>query len=276
MTPTPNADRPTDPVRSVDVLAHAARWIVPAYLVLLLPLFVDRIDPGSEPWIDLTGTLALVAWWFAESGQTLGIVLLAAVFLVALATRPGPSRRDRSVEVGVMIIVSVVFLYGGNLLNDGVVKPAIGVARPDIVLMADLGVLGTDVDAFYDLSEDERSAYLNAIKDDDGFGVIAMRPEVRDHWVKETAYARPSGHALASMTFATFYLSMALAVTSGWRTWAFRLLVPWAVCVCLSRPILRVHWPADVLLGGLAGIVLGALAFVLTRAVTTRLESHPG
>ncbi len=97
-----------------------------------------------------------------------------------------------------------------------------------------------------------------------------MRPEVRDHWVHETAFARPSGHSLASMTFATYYLAMGLSVLAGWRRWVFHLLVPWAVIVCLSRPILRVHWPADVLLGALAGIALGALAFLLTRFVLDR------
>ena len=168
-------------------------------------------------------------------------------------------------ELAVVAAISLLVLYGGKLVNDNLVKPAIDVARPNVVELSDQGVLGMEVDAFYDLSRNDRSAHLEAIKSDSGFGDIAMRPQVRDHWVKETAHARPSGHSLASMTFATYFVAMAMAVLTGWRRWLLLLLVPWAVAVCLSRAILRVHWPADIALGAGMGIVLGAVAFLATR-----------
>jgi len=270
----PGDDREFVQPSAAAVLARTARWILPAYAFLLVPIFVDRLDPATEPRIDLTGTVALIAWVFAESGQTLGIVTIAAALLAVLGTRPGSSPRSRLVTIAVMIAVSVLVLYGGKLLNDHVVKPAIGVARPDIEQMAELDVLGMDVDRFYELSKEARSDHLDAIKSSTGFGEIVMRPEVRDHWVKETAFSRPSGHALASMTFATFYLSVALSLLSGWRRWPFYLLAPWAVFVSLSRPILRVHWPADIVIGGFAGIVIGAAGYLLTRFLLQRLESR--
>ena len=199
---------------------------------------------------------------------------IAAVLLVALATQPGPSRRSRLVTITVMIAVSVLVLYGGKLLNDHVVKPAIGVARPNIVQMAELDVLGMEVDSFYELTMEGRSEHLDAIKNETGFGELIMRSEVRDHWVKETAFSRPSGHALASMTFAMFYLSTALSFVSGWRRWPFYLLVPWAVCVALSRLILQVHSPADILIGGFAGIVIGTGGYLLARFLLQRLEQR--
>ncbi len=272
----PSDDRELEQPRADAVLTRTARWIVPAYALLLVPIFVDRLDPATEPWIDLTGTIALVAVGFAESGGPLGIVGIAAVLLVVVASQPGPSPRGRLVKITVMIAVSVLVLLGGNLLNEHVVKPVIGVPRPDIVQMAELGVLGMDVDSFYELPQQARSAHLDSIKSDDGFGELTMRPEVRDHWVQETAFSRPSGHALASMTLATFYLSIAPASLSGWRRWPFYLLVPWAVCVSLSRPILRVHWPADILIGGFAGIVLGAGGYLTTQILLQRLEPHHG
>lgn len=256
---------------SAEVLAHAARWIVPAYALLFLPVFVDRLDPGVDPNFGLTGSLALIAWLFAESGQTFGIVTIAAVLLIVLVTRPGPSRRTRALEGALMVVVSLLTLYGGKLLNDDVVKPAIGEARPNIVELAELDLLGMDVDNFYDMPISSRSEHLDSIKTDTGFGELVMRSEVRDHWVKETAFSRPSGHSLASMTFATFYLSIALASLSGWRRWMFHLLVPWAACVCLSRAVLQVHWPTDILIGGLAGIVVGVVGFLMVEFLLRRL-----
>ena len=258
-----------------DVLAHTGRWIVPAYALLLLPTVVDRLDPAGEPNFDLTGVVPLVAWVLAESGQTLGIVAIAAALLVVLITRPGASGRVRTIEAAVMIVVSLLTLYGGKLLNDHVVKPAIGVARPNIVQLEELGVLGMNSDRFYEMSTSNRSEYLERLTTDTGFGEIEMRREVRDHWVKETAHSRPSGHSLASMTFATFYVSIAIASLSGWRRWAFLLLVPWAVCVCLSRTVLQVHWPTDILLGGGAGIVVGVGGFLMVQALLRRFESPP-
>ena len=261
-------------VRTVGVLAQTARWIVPAYGLLFLT-FIGRLDPAAEPQIDLTSAVALIAWVFAESGQTFGIVTIAAALIAVLVTRPRLSLQSRLLEFVVMVGVSLLVLYGGKLLNDNIIKPAIGVARPNIVQLSDLGLLGMDVDTFYEMPMASRSEHLDNIKTETGFGELVMRPEVRDHWVKETAFARPSGHSLASMTFATFYLSMALSALSGWRRWPFYALVPWAVCVCFSRVILGVHWPADIVIGGLAGVVVGAGGFVLTLLLLGRLEMFP-
>lgn len=261
-------------VHPIEVLTRTARWIVPAYALVFLT-FVDGLDPTSEPRIDLAGAVALVSWMFAESGQTQGIVTMAAALIIILVTRPGLSRRSRLVELAVMTGVSLLVLYGGKLANDHVIKPAIGVPRPNIVQLSELGLLGMDVDSFYEMPPSSRSAHLDDLKAEHGFGDLVMRPEVRDHWVEETAHARPSGHSLASMTFATFYLSMALSSLSGWRRWPFYLLVPWAACVCLSRAILGVHWPADIVIGGLAGILVGASGFLLAQLFLRHLGQSP-
>lgn len=257
-----------------DVLRRTALWIVPAYALLFLT-YIDGLDPAGSPRIALTGTIALIAWAFAESGQTLGITTMAAVLLVVLVTRTGPSRRRRLLEIAVMIVTSLLLLYGGKLLNDHVIKPAIDVHRPNIVELAELDLLGMDAESFYEMPKQLRSDHLDSIKTADGFGDIEMRPEVRDHWVKETAFSRPSGHSLASFTFATLYLSIAMASVTGRRRWPFIALVPWAVGVCYSRAILRVHWPTDIVLGALAGIAIGAAGFLVAQSVLDRLDPPP-
>ena len=134
MTTLPSSDdlgpRPQPGLGSV--LARTAMWILPAYALLFLPFLVDRLDPATEPWVDLTGTVALVAWLFAESGQTLGIIPIATVLIVVMVTRPGRSQRARLVEAAVVIAVSVLTLYGGKLVNDHVVKPAYPAIRSQI------------------------------------------------------------------------------------------------------------------------------------------------
>jgi len=73
----------------------------------------------------------------------------------------------------------------------------------------------------------------------------------------------PSGHAATAFAAAT-----AIAVLCPrLRPWALAL----AAAVALSRVYLRVHFPLDVLAGGLIGAALGALAgFVALRAIGLR------
>ena len=255
------------------VLRQTAQLIAPAYAVLWFS-FVDPLHPAADPSVDLDSDLALAAWALAESGQTRGVTVMTMVLIVVLVARPGPSARRRTVEFAVLACVSLIALYGGKLANDHLVKPAIGVARPNIVELSERDLLGMDVHAFYELPEAERSEHLASISSGSGFGAITMSPEVRDHWVKETAFARPSGHSLAAMTLATYYVALAMTALAGWRRVLFVLLVPWATAVCLSRAVLRVHWPLDIVIGGFAGIVLGAAAYVTTCALLDRGESE--
>ena len=93
--------------------------------------------------------------------------------------------------------------------------------------------------------------------------------QCRHSWIEETGYSFPSGHSFSAMFFATFFLAMGVSHISTKRLRLFYLLLPWALAVCYSRPILRVHTPTDITVGGLEGLVLGFLAFLFVRAGLT-------
>jgi undecaprenyl-diphosphatase len=69
-------------------------------------------------------------------------------------------------------------------------------------------------------------------------------------------FSFPSGHTLHAVSF-TVIICTALP-------WAVLVLVPAALLIALSRMVLGLHYPTDVLAGGLlgAGIALGALNWV--------------
>ena len=98
---------------------------------------------------------------------------------------------------------------------------------------------------------------------------VELAPAVRRHWIQETGYSFPSGHSFAAVLFATFFLAMGVSYTRAPRVWLFYLLLPWALAVCYSRLILWVHTPTDVTFGGLGGLVLGFVAFLVVRAGLT-------
>lgn len=66
----------------------------------------------------------------------------------------------------------------------------------------------------------------------------------------------------ASNTFAlTTFLILLLYRSSRW----ILLFIPWAVTVSYSRIYLGVHYPGDILVGALLGIVLGIVFFMLCK-----------
>ena len=64
---------------------------------------------------------------------------------------------------------------------------------------------------------------------------------------------------------------LASTLLTSKRRWLFYALLPWAVAVCYSRPILRVHTPLDITVGSLQGLILGFIAWLIVRSLLTRL-----
>lgn len=72
-------------------------------------------------------------------------------------------------------------------------------------------------------------------------------------------FSFPSGHTLHAVCFTTLVVT-AFPVT-GW------VLIPFAVLVALSRPVLGLHYPSDVLVGAVTGYGLAQLAIYVTPMV---------
>lgn len=222
----------------------------------------DIVSALHPPHLDLTGSFALVAFWVSESASRRWLPFLGVALAVLLVSRIGLRWARRVAEVGVVALVLGVLLGGGSWLNEHVVKPAFAVPRPNIVELAetppDAPTLKLSAEDFYALHDrDARRAHLREVLTPD----LSLGDRVREHWIAEAGYSFPSGHSFAAAMFATFFLAVGRARLSGWRLRVLYLLPAWAVAVCLSRLVLRVHWPLDVCAGGLMGIGLGVLAF---------------
>jgi undecaprenyl-diphosphatase len=80
------------------------------------------------------------------------------------------------------------------------------------------------------------------------------------------SYSMPSGHAISSFAFATplFYLTRDYVVTFG-RFYPLAL----ATLIAFSRIYLGVHYPTDVLVGGILGAAIGLVLSVLYELIAT-------
>jgi membrane-associated phospholipid phosphatase len=87
-----------------------------------------------------------------------------------------------------------------------------------------------------------------------------LRPEDQEHLVAAQSYAFPSGHA-ANATIVWLSLALLAPQTARGRRIAIIVAAIIALAVGVSRPMLGVHWPSDVI-GGWAFGLAWTLALV--------------
>jgi undecaprenyl-diphosphatase len=80
-------------------------------------------------------------------------------------------------------------------------------------------------------------------------------------------YGFISSHAANHFAIAAFMTG----VLQRRPRWAGAALLAWAALIAASRVYLGVHYPGDVLAGGLYGLVVGSLAFLLFLTLHQRI-----
>ena len=100
--------------------------------------------------------------------------------------------------------------------------------------------------------------------------VARPRPDLQPHLMVEHTNSFPSGHSAGSMIF---FLTLALLLThrGPWRRWAAAGAILVSVLVGLSRVMLGVHWPSDVV----GGWAFGALWVLVTLRMAEDLIERP-
>jgi phosphatidylglycerophosphatase B len=229
--------------------------LAPTYLLVLATFLL--------PPIPLDGWLARASVVIADSGSVRVLPFLTVAALIVVVSRSGVELRRRFVEGLILLLSLLTFLGAMAWANEHTIKPAAAVARPNILALSEDGSLALEADDFYALGDkQDRREYLEAHIDEID---EPLAPTVRAHWIEETGYSFPSGHSLAAMTFASFFLAIGLIWMSGWRRALVFCFPVWALLVIYSRPLLRVHSPVDVSVGALEGLLVGLGAFLLAR-----------
>jgi undecaprenyl-diphosphatase len=98
------------------------------------------------------------------------------------------------------------------------------------------------------------------------FSIERARPTLEPHLVVVKTWSFPSGHAASSMIF---YLTLALALApeGRWRRIAAGAAILLSLLIGVSRVMLGVHWPSDVV----GGWSFGMLWVMLTLRRAERL-----
>ena len=236
-------------------------------LIILIVCWLLMWGSFLFPPIPLDGQIAEAAVYVANSGSLWGVPGIVVVLALLLVSRSGLNWTRRLMEIIVLLVFFAVVLKGGSWLNEELLKPLLGVHRPNAISMDDEHSLGMSLEAFYNMPVNaERSAYLKQILENKYFEGVKLSEPVRQHWIAEGGFSLPSGHTLGAFTVLTVALFSTWTLTSGWRFVLSCLLVPWAIAVSYSRILLLMHWPNDLIVSAMAGILLGTGLFVSLRS----------
>lgn len=253
--------------------------LVVAWLFVPATFLLPLVDSTTAPYLDLTEPVAAAANAVSLSASSSFAPVLTVLLILLVVSRKGMSKRRRGAEAAGLVVVAAAFAGGGVALNENVLKEALAVPRPNIIALAGVdgaGPLGMTPQEFYRSGDKRvRSGLLGSVLSQRP-APIPLDPAISRHWVDETGYSLPSGHSFAAFFIATLFLSVGAAHADSRRLAMFYLLLPWAILVCYSRTILRVHTPVDITVGSLQGIALGVLAWFGFRAIMRRFGSeHP-
>lgn len=94
------------------------------------------------------------------------------------------------------------------------------------------------------------------------------RPTLWEHFVTETSYSFPSGHAMASS--ALVFSAMIILWHTRWRWWTVSLGLMYMVVIGATRLYLGVHYPTDILAGWCVSAVWVVIVAVLTGVIRVR------
>jgi len=110
-----------------------------------------------------------------------------------------------------------------------------------------------------------------ALSEAQKYWIARVRPDLEPHLVVVKTSSFPSGHATSSMIL---FLTLALALTSGtrWRRHMVACAILLSFLIGISRVMLGVHWPSDVV----GGWAFGMLWVLLTLRLAERfVKSYP-
>ncbi|WP_338520144.1 phosphatase PAP2 family protein [Alteromonas gracilis] len=98
-------------------------------------------------------------------------------------------------------------------------------------------------------------------------GIARPRPSEMVHETNVYTQSFPSAHATLS-TLVYFYIAYLLTLFSrntAVRVWVYAVAALLVLCIGLSRIVLGVHWPSDVVAGWCAGGCMAALSFFVIK-----------
>ena len=230
-------------------------------LLMIIPGLLLLTRYQLFPLIDLQSNLATLLYWITSTGTApYGIATVVFVLLIGYRMMP------KALFISLFLAISLSQL--SSLALSHTLKPYFKEPRPNLVFLAQQDLPSDaqlSLDSFYQLDKPSRSTAIATALE--GLKVVKpemkFTPRIHQHWQNEVSYSFPSGHTIFAVTLvltAGYYLLLA-----GLPSFTLAL-VTWALLMGLSRMLLGMHWPQDVLFSTiLAAFTSGFGIFIVNK-----------
>jgi len=222
---------------------------VAAYVILALIVSFFPIEFSSFKNTDM---FAPVWYFITMSGGVYGGVIIILLSLVYLAVNFRMfKRRHRDIYIFIGILTAFQIIAAGASLY--YVKDFFQSYRPSQLYLTENGVI-KDRNEFTKLSIAEKRVYLHHKIDTSQIFIKEIYPPILASWVYESGFSFPSGHSQTAFFIGPLIAFMIYRTT----TKKFYFIIPliWAILVPISRVVIGIHYPADVLAGAALGTCL--------------------
>lgn len=222
-------------------------------LILILPITIASLGYQWQwhwfPLLDLDDAPALLAYSLTLTIGKVGIALTLSLLSVLTLLR----WRRRTGQF-IVFFFCLMAALGSAFITKTIAKEYFKEPRPYVLWLADKGRLA-DSERFYAQLPNIRERWVaDGVQDMSEQQVPSW---LKRHWQDEVSYSFPSGHSIAAMTIAGFYCLLLLYRRRS--PWLIAGLAVWAVAVCYSRLLLGLHWPVDILVSSILGVMFGML-----------------
>ncbi|RKS87714.1 phosphatidylglycerophosphatase [Orbus hercynius] len=232
------------------MLSIIKKTLITLAIFLITPITIIAINWQWQP--ETLNSTSKYLFWITE---TAGVpwALLSCVFFALLFALCLKLKSPK--QLAKLLIILVVAMLLGQAIKS-VVKTYTADSRPFVLWIE--SKYNVDDEYFYSLSRSDRREILKQY--------IAHSPEIPkwlyQHWRSETGYTFPSGHALFAATWA--FLALTLLNFKRYQT-IICIIIAWAVLIEMSRIVLGMHRPIDVIVGSIIAWFIAMLSYYLAK-----------
>ena len=210
--------------------------IVGTLLLLLIPAIALTFGWQWQP-LSETPAYLWIFYLLTETGTVPQVLLTCLIF----ASIPLLYLKLPRKQALICFVIIVGYFGVGQLIKESL-KNAFQEERPYVAWLETEDVINTT--QFYELKRTDRAQLIMA----QDFSTHHIPAWQQKHWSKETGYSFPSGHTIFAAQWFLLYLLLL------WRQRAYTpvvLMGLYAAGILISRLLLGMHWPIDLLVSTL-------------------------
>lgn len=230
----------------ISMFANFRKSLLILIILLITPLIFLTINWHWQP--ELLNNYSYYFYWLTETAGSpwsiITCVFFSLIFVLCL-------KKESKIWLIKLILILAVAIVAGQIIKSGI-KNFMAEPRPYVLWMADKYQISDKY--FYSLPRSERQELLQVYLQPSS----AVPNWLYQHWRTETGYSFPSGHTLFAVTWAF----LAFFLLNFKRSYfIIGLIIAWAILVQISRFILGMHYPIDVICSTFIGWMIALFTY---------------